>query len=155
MSPTGVAGVGSTGTADEVEDLWDRHGSTAYALASALLGNGAAAEAVGLAIRDLAGSVRGRAPGQARQDLARQVYRRAQDLAGTTSDAVVLPPVIAWVCGLDRLQRESFALCASGGLTHGEAAALLEVAPSTVADLLRASLRELRHVIAGPAATCA
>jgi hypothetical protein len=155
MSPTGPAGAGSAGSADEVEDLWDRHGRTAYALASALLGNDAAAEAVGLAISDLAGSVRGAEQEHARQDLARQVYRRAQALAGRTSDAVGLPPIIAWVRGLDRLQRESFALCAYGGLTHREAAALLEVPPSTVADLLRASLRELRHVIAGPAATCA
>ena len=141
--------------ATAVADLYDNHGRSAYALASALLGNDAAAEAVGLAIRDLAGSVSGRTTEQARLDLVRQVYRRAQDLAGSTGDVVALPPIIAWVSRLARLQRESFALCAYGGLTHREAAALLEVPPSTVADLLRASLRELGHVPVAPAATWA
>lgn len=155
MVPTAPAGAGSAGSAEEVEDLWDGHGSAAYALACALLGNDAAVEAVGLAIRDLAGSVRGRTAEQTRQDLVRQVYRRAQELDGRTGDAVVLPPIIAWISGLARLQRACFALCAYGGLTHREAAVLLEVPPSTVADLLRATLHELKHVVAASVPTCA
>lgn len=155
MEPTATLGAASAGTADEAEELWDRHGRAAYALASALLGNVAAVEAVGLAIGDLAGSVRGRTTEQTRQDLVRQVYRRAQGLDERGHDAVDLPPIVAWVSGLARLQRESLALCAYGGLTHREAAALLEVPPSTVAELLRASLRELRMLTPGPAATCA
>lgn len=153
MEPTALAATASAGT--EAEALWDCHGGSAYALASALLGNDAAVEAVGLAIRDVAGSVHGRTAEETRQHLVRQVYRRAQDLAGRTGDAVALPPMIVWVSRLARLQRESLALCAFGGLTHREAASLLEVPPSTVASLLRASLRELGHVTAAPAPTCA
>ena len=53
------------------------------------------------------------------------------------------------------LQRASLALCVFGGLTHREAAALLGVPPSTVAELLTAGLRELGRLAAGRTATCA
>ena len=146
---------GSAVTRQELEDLWDRHGGSAYALACALLGNEvAAAEAVRLAIADLARSHRGMSTQEARRCLVRQVYRHAREPAAETSGAVLLPPVMVWVSQLARLQRASLALCVFGGLTHREAAALLDVPPSTVADLLTAGLRELGRLTAGATATC-
>ena len=140
----------------EVEVLWDRHGASAYALACALLGDEVtAAEAVRLAMADLARSDRGVSTEQARRRLARHVYRHTQDSAGETSGAVLLPPVMVWVSQLARLQRASLALCVFGGLTHREAAALLDVPPSTVAELLTAGLRELGRFAAGASAACA
>jgi DNA-directed RNA polymerase specialized sigma24 family protein len=140
----------------ELEDLWDRHGGSAYALACALLGNeAAAAEAVRLAMADLADSIRGVSSEEAGRCLVRNVYRHTQEHAGDTSGAVLLPPVMVWVSRLARLQRASLALCVFGGLTHREAAALLDVPPSTVAALLNAGLRELGRLAADSTATCA
>ena len=142
-------------TRPELEDLWDRHGGSAYALACALLGNEvAAAEAVRLAMANLARSIRGLSTEEARRCLVRHVYRHTREPAGETSGAVLLPPVMVWVSQLARLQRASLALCVFGGLTHREAAALLDVPPSTVADLLTAGLRELGRLAAGAPATC-
>jgi hypothetical protein len=136
--------------------MWDRHGGSAYALACALLGDEvAAAEAVRLAMADLAHSDRGVSTEEARRCLARHVYRHAQEPAGETSGAVRLPPVMVWVSQLARLQRASLALCVFSGLTHREAAALLDVPPRTVADLLTAGLRELGRLSAAGTATCA
>ena len=147
---------GGAVTRGELEDLWARHGGSAYALACALLGNeAAAAEAARLAMADLARSIRGVSTEEARRCLARHVYRQAQEFDGETSGSVALPPVMVWVGRLARLQRASLALCAFGGLTYREAAALLDVPPSTVADLLNAGLRELGRLVAGNAATCA
>jgi DNA-directed RNA polymerase specialized sigma24 family protein len=143
-------------TRRELEELWDRHGGSVYALACALLGNEvAAAEVVRLAMADLARSVRGVSAEETRRCLVRQVYRHTQGHAGETSGAVMLPPVMVWVSQLARLQRASLALCVFGGLTHREAAALLDVPPSTVADLLTSGLRELGRLAAGATATCA
>ena len=114
----------------------------------------AAAEAVRLAMADLARSVRGVSTEEARRCLTRSVYRHTQEPAGDTSGAVLLPPLMMWVSQLARLQRASLALCVFGGLTHREAAALLDVPPSTVADLLTAGLRELGRLAAGGTATC-
>ena len=140
----------------ELEDLWDRHGGSAYALACALLGNEvAAAEAVTLAMADLARSIRSASTHEARRCLVRHVYRHAQEPVLETSGAVLLPPVMVWLSQLVRLQRASLALCVFGGLTHREAAALLDVPPSTVSDLLTAGLRELGRLAAGATATCA
>jgi DNA-directed RNA polymerase specialized sigma24 family protein len=142
-------------TGRELEDLWDRHGGSVYALACALLGNEvAAAEAVRLAMADLASS-RTVSMQEAQRWLVRHVYRHSQRPAGETSGAVLLPPVMVWVSQLARVQRASLALCVFGGLTHREAAALLDVPPSTVADLLTAGLRELGRLAAGGTATCA
>ena len=133
----------------ELEDLWDRHGGSAYALACALLGNEvAAAEAVSLAMADLASSMRGVSTEEARRCLVRHVYRHTQELVGHTPSTTQLPPVIVWVSQLARLQRASLALCYFGGLTHREAAALLGVPPGTVADLLNSGLRELGRLAA-------
>ena len=104
---------------------------------------------------DLARSIRGVSTEEARRCLVRQVYRHSQEPAGETSGAVLLPPVMVWVSQLARLQRASLALCVFGGLTHREAAALLDVPPSTVAGLLTAGLRELGRLAAGGTATCA
>ena len=104
---------------------------------------------------DLARSIRGVSTQEARWCLVRHVYRHTREPAGETSGAVLLPPVMVWVSQLARLQRASLALCVFGGLTHREAAALLDVPPSTVADLLTAGLRELGRLSAGAAATCA
>ncbi|MGZ4575808.1 MAG: RNA polymerase sigma factor [Mycobacteriaceae bacterium] len=140
----------------ELEDLWDRHGGSAYALACALLGNEKdAAEAVRLAMSDLARSIRGESTEEARRRLVRQVFRHAQELDGETPGKGKLPPVMVWLSRLARLQRASLALCVFGGLTYREAAALLDVPPRTVADLLTSGLRELRRFSAAPAVTCA
>jgi enoyl-CoA hydratase/carnithine racemase len=152
---TETAAVGVV-TSRELEGLWDRHGGTAYALACALLGDEVtAAEAVRLAMTDLVCSSRGVSTEEARRCLARRVYRRAQELAGETSGVVQLPPVMVWLSQLARLQRESLALCVFGGLTHREAADLLDVPPGTVADLLTAGLRELGRIAADATAPCA
>jgi DNA-directed RNA polymerase specialized sigma24 family protein len=131
-------------TRRKLEDLWDRHGGSAYALACALLGNeAAAAEAVRLAMADLARSDRGGSTQEARRCVVRHVHRHTREPARETSGAVPLPPVMVWVSQLARLQRACLGLCYFGGLTHREAAALLGVPPGTVADLLTAGLREL------------
>lgn len=104
---------------------------------------------------DLARSVRGVSTEEARRRLVRHVYQRTQELDGGTSGTVLLPPVMVWVSRLARLQRASLALCVFGGLTHREAAALLDVPPGTVADLLTAGLRELGRLAAGATMTCA
>jgi len=136
-------------TRGELEDLWDRHGGSAYALACALLGNEvAAAEAVRLAMADLARSTRGASPEEAQRCLVRHVYRHTQELVGQTPSTTQLPPVMVWVSQLARLQRACLGLCYFGGLTHREAAALLDVPPGTVADLLNAGLRELGRLAA-------
>ena len=143
-------------TRGELEDLWDRHGASVYALACALLGNeAAAAEPVRLAMTELARSVHGVSTQEAWRFLVRHVYRHTRETAGETSGAALLPPVMVWVSQLARLQRASLALCVFGGLTHREAAALLDVPPGTVADLLTAGLRELGRLAAGETATCA
>ena len=155
-APGPVGAPESAATRRELEDLWDRHGGSAYALACALLGNEvAAAEAVRLAMADLAGTTRGASTDEARRCLVRHVYRRAQEPPRETSGQVLLPPVMVWVSQLAQLQRVSLALCVFGGLTYREAAALLDVPPSTVADLLTAGLRELGRLAAGATATCA
>jgi len=146
----------SAGTRRELEELWDRHGGSAYALACALLGNEvAAAEAVRLAMADLARSIRGVSTEEARRCLVCHVYRHTQELGGQTPSTTQLPPVIAWVSQLAQRQRASLALCVLGGLTHREAAAVLDVPPSTVADLLTTGLRELGRLAAGGTATFA
>jgi DNA-directed RNA polymerase specialized sigma24 family protein len=146
----------SAPTRRELEDLWDRHGGSAYALACALLGDEvAAAETVRLAMTDLARSIRGVSTEEARGCLVRHVYRHTQEPADEMPGAVLLPPVMVWVSQLARLQRASLALCVFGGLTHREAAELLDVPPSTVADLLTAGLRELGRLSVGATATCA
>ena len=110
-TPTGAA------TRRELEDLWDRHGRSAYALACALLGNEvAAAQAVRLAMADLACSIRGVSTEEARRCLLRQVYRHTQEPPGETSGAVLLPPVMVRVSQLARLQRASLACACSAGL---------------------------------------
>lgn len=142
-------------TRRELEDLWDRHGGSAYALACALLGDeAAAAEAVRLAMFDLARSIRVVSTEEARRCLVRHLYRHTQEHTGDTSGAM-LPPVMVWVSQLARLQRASLALCVFGGLTHREAAALLDVSHGTVAALLTAGLRELGRLAADATATCA
>jgi len=145
----------STVTWRELVELWDRHGGSAYALACALLGNEvAAAEAVRLAMADLARSIREVSIEEARRSLVRQVYRHAQERVCETPGAG-LPPIMVWLSQLARLQRASLALCVFGRLTHREVAALLDVPPSTVADLLTATLRELGGLTDGATATCA
>ncbi len=66
---------------------------------------------------------------------------------------MALTPVMVWVSQLARLQRASLALCVFGELTYRETAALLDLPPSTVADLLTAGLRELGRLTAGATAT--
>jgi hypothetical protein len=145
-----------TATPRELRDQWDRHGGSAYALACALHGNEtAAAEAVRLAMADLARSGDLRSDDDARRALARSVYRHAPEPSSGTAEAERLPRPMVWLSRLARLQRASLALCVYGGLTHRETADLLDVPPATVADLLTAGLRELGRLAAADAATCA
>jgi DNA-directed RNA polymerase specialized sigma24 family protein len=114
-----------------------------------LLGNEvAAAEAVRLAMADLARSIRGASPEEARQCLVRHVYQHTQELVGQTPNATQLPPVMVWVSQLAWVQRACLGMCYFGGLTHREAADLLDVPPGTAADLLNAGLRELGRLAA-------
>lgn len=138
-------------------ELWERYGDSAYALACALVGNEtSAADAVRLAMADLA---RWAADGVPDEEawilLARSVYRHAPEPGGTPVAGGRLPRQMVWLSRLARLQRASLALCVYGGLTHREAAALLDVPPATVADLLTAGLRELGRLAAADGATCA
>ena len=137
-------------------DLWDRHGDSACLLACALLGHEAAyAEAVQQAMADLARSGDVRSDDEARRFLARSILRHARRLPSRSADATRLPAAMVWLSRLAWLQRASLALCVYGGLTHREAAALLDVPPATVADLLTAGLRELSRLVTADAATCA
>lgn len=139
-----------------LEEVWDRHGRSAYALACALLGNEvAAAETVRRAMASLATSTHEGSIEEARLGLMRDVYRLAGQPAAVRSCAGPLPPVMVWVSQLARLQRASLALCVFGGLTHREAADLLDVPPRTVAELITAGLRELGRFTAAAAPTCA
>ena len=152
----GLENEADASTSPDLEQVWDRHGGSVYALACALLGNEAAAvRVVTLAMVDLA-----LAPGsESAEDplhfLARRVYRHSQEGPLETSDSSPLPPVMVWLSQLAQLQRACLALCVFGGLTHREAADLLGVPPSTVAELLTAGLRELGHLAAGGTATSA
>ena len=137
-------------------DLWNRHGDSAYVLACALLDSEpAVAEAVWCAMVDLAGTRDVPSHSEARRVLAGSVYRRAQELPDRSADAPPLPRAMVWLSQLARLQRASLALCVHGGLTHREAAVLLDVPPDTVADLLTTGLRELSRLAAADAAPCA
>jgi len=143
-----VRPVESQPASSSTHDLWDRHGGPAYVLACALLGDEKAAqEVVRLAMSDLArGGVAGE--GEARRRLARTIYRHAQEAAGDAPAGDGLPPAMVWLSRLARLQRASLALCVYGGLTHREAAALLEVPVDVVAERITAGLRELRRLAA-------
>lgn len=136
-----------------LEEVWDRHGRSVYALACALLGDEeAAARAVQLGMSDLA-RTGGVSADEARRSLARHVYRRSQELVAPSPRSRQLPPAMVWLGQLAHLQRSSLALCMYGGHTHREAAALLGVPALTVAGLLSSGLRELGRLSAGGAAT--
>ena len=136
--------------------MWDRHGGSVYALACALLGDeAAAARTVTLAMVDLARSTDGESHQDTLRFLARRVYRHSQEAPVEPSSRPHLPPVMAWLGQLAQLQRACLALCIFGGHTHREAADLLGIPPSSVADLLTAGLRELGRLAAGATATSA
>jgi DNA-directed RNA polymerase specialized sigma24 family protein len=137
-------------TALGLEQLWERHGSSVYAMACALLGDDTAAvQAVTLAMVDLARTEAGDWPTDIPRYLSDRVYWRSQELAREPSNASRLPPIMGWLAQLARLQRTCLALCTFGGYTYREAADLLDVAPATVADLLTSGLRELGHLATG------
>ncbi len=144
------------GSAPDPEKVWDRHGGSVYALACALLGDEAAAvRAVTLAMVDLALSIDADSPEDILGFLSRRVYRHSLEVPVGSSDRPGLPPLMGWLSRLAQLQRACLALCVFGGLTHREAADLLGVPPSAVAELLTTGLRELGHLAAGGAATSA
>lgn len=133
-------------------DLWDRHGSSAYALACALLGDETAAVgAVRFAMADLARSASVVPDDETRRRLTRRIYRHTRQPVGGATGSERLPRSMVWLSRLARLQRESLALCVYGGLTHREAAALLGVPPGTVAELITAGLREIGRLAAADA----
>ena len=140
----------------QLEDLWDRHGTSVYALACALLGDETPAEqAVTLGMADLVRSAGSVSTNDARRSWARHVYLRSQELAGETSSTPHLPPAMVWLGQLAPLQRACLALCLFGGHTRREAADLLGVPPTTVADLVTAGLREVARLAAGRTAASA
>ena len=135
-------------TALQLEDLWDRHGTSVYTLAYALLGDeAAAAQAVSLGLSDLARSAGSAWWSDARRSWARHVYRRSQEFE--TSSTPRLPLAMDWFRQLTHLERTCLALCLFGGHTRREAADLLDVPPTTVADLLTSGLREVKRLAAG------
>jgi DNA-binding CsgD family transcriptional regulator len=134
----------------QAEELWERHGRSAYAIARMLLADAApAARAVELAMADLAHSAECESAREARRSMARHVYRRSQELSADTSQTLPMPPAMLSVHKLGQLQRACLALCLFGSHTYREAAALLGVAPSTAAALLTSGLTELGHPTAG------
>ena len=138
----------------QLEDVWDRHGRSVYALARALLGDEAAAtQAVTLGMSDLAHSIESVSAKDARRSLARHVYWRSQDLTADTARTLHLPPAMVWLGQLAQLQRACLALCVFGGHTHRETAGLLGVPPMTVAELVTAGLREVGRLAAVETAT--
>ena len=100
---------------------------------------------------DLAHSTSVLADGEARRRLARTIYRHAQQPVGELTGADRLPRPMVWLSRIARLQRASLALCVYGGLTHREAAMLLDVPPATVAELITAGLREINRLAAADA----
>jgi len=150
------ASAADSNTAPDLEKVWDRHGGSVYALACALLGDEAAAvRTVTLAMVDLALSTDAEPDEETLRVLARRVYRHSQEVPMAPSGMPHLPPVMGWLGQLAQLQRACLALCVFGGHTRREAADLLDVSPSTVAELLTAGLRELGHLAGGGAATSA
>jgi Sigma-70, region 4 len=133
-------------TVRRAEEILEGHGPAAYALACALLGDATrATRAVALGVVDLACSAE-TPPADTRRVLARQVYRRSQEMPGYAADAASLPATMLWLAQLARLQRTVLALCVFGGHTHREAAELLGVSPQTVALSLTSGLKDLGHL---------
>jgi hypothetical protein len=138
----------------QLEDAWDRHGRSVYALACILLGDReAAAQAVTLGLTDLAGSAHRVSAADALRRMARHVYWRTQELAAQPPSPPHLPPAMAGLGRLAQLQRASLALCVFGGHTYREAAGLLGVPPVTVAELLTAGLKEVGRFTTAAAST--
>ncbi|MEO7352137.1 MAG: sigma factor-like helix-turn-helix DNA-binding protein [Marmoricola sp.] len=94
-------------------------------------------------------------PEDALRSLARRVYWRSQEVPVEPAGMRQTPSVMVWLGQLAHLQRACLALCVFGGLTHREAADLLDVPPRTVAELLTAGLRELGQLAAAGAPTSA
>lgn len=141
-------------TESQLEDLWDRHGTSIYTLACALVGDEtAAAQAVTLGMTDLAASAGSASTSDARRSWARHVYWRSMEIE--TSSTPHLPPAMVWLRRLTHLQRACLALCLFGGHTRREAADLLDVPPTTAAYLLTSSLREVKLLAAGGTAATA
>ena len=132
------------------EELWERHGRAAYALACVLLGDErAVTQTVTLAMTDLARSSVGASAGDDRRSLARHLYWRSEELASETTRTLQLPPAMVWIGQLAQLQRTCLALCLFGGHTHREAAALVGLPPLAVASLLTSGLKELGQLAGG------
>ncbi|QIK76111.1 RNA polymerase sigma factor [Nocardioides piscis] len=138
---------GSSRGPSTVEEVWDHHGTSLYTLACALLGDEAAAtQAVTLAMADLARSADGWSTTDVRATLVRGVYEHSQAIVDLTPRTLDLPPAMAWLERVAPLQRACLALCLFGGLTHRQAADLIDVPSATVAELLTAGLKELGGV---------
>lgn len=127
-----------------LEDAWEQHGRSLYALASTLLGDReAAVRAVTLGMTDLVHSPHRGPAADLRRCMARHVYRRTLELAAQAPTTRQLPSAMAGLGRLAQLQRACLALCVFGGHTYREAAGVLGVQPVTVAELLTAGLREV------------
>lgn len=130
------------------EHFWDLHGTSLFALASALLGDrDAAVRAVCLAMVDL---YTGDVPGAGTSP---ETLRRAAGLVFLRCEGGLARPSAARAAGghpvavrlgeLAAAQRAAVALCVYGGHTYQLAAVRLGLPAEVVADLLRSGLREL------------
>lgn len=140
------------GAAHRLTDVWDRHGASVYTVAIALLGDERAAEhAVRMGLTDLAAVQDTSTQEDDLRSWTRHVYVRSQELAGAgPAGTAPLPSSPSWFPHLAQVQRACLALCLFGGHTYREVAQLLDVPPTTVADLLTTSLREAQRWSGGP-----
>lgn len=139
--------------------LCDDHGIALYLLACALTGSGEDARfLVAEAITDFSARparTDRRTTDEVRTELARLVYRGNSRGGGgyaqpqtlrpraAAADRVPLPEAMSWLRAVSARQREAIALCLYGGLTYRDAADVLALPASQVADLLSSGLREL------------
>ena len=130
------------------EQLWDRHGTQLFALASTLLGEErAAVRAVTLGMTDLYTPVDAdpdSAVDESLQTAARCVYGRCHAiLAESSTRRSTTVPLMVLLGELAENQRGVLALCVFGGHDYREAAHLLDLPPAAAASLLTSALQEL------------
>lgn len=131
-----------------VEELWDAHGRSLFALARTLLGDESAARrAVTSAITTLYEDHGGPEPASALRTSARYVFAHSEAMR-TRSALVTFEPVgTSSTSALRRMalnQRRMLALCIYGGHTYRDAAAAMGISEDTAAQLITAALKRRR-----------
>lgn len=136
--------------ASAVEDVWQRHGQALFALALVVCDDAETAESVVLqAILDACTPADIAVGAVGRQELARYVYvlwqrrcdepPKAVDPQRCEASGAGTSPSAAGA-GLSRQQRSAIALALFGDHSYREAASLMGLAPSAVAELMRTGL---------------